>query len=70
MICVAWALGAVLVYAFQARTLDSLVPALFGLAAYVLTKDDGYRPGGGGGGGSVKYWRGRPVDDRPPRRWN
>lgn len=72
VICFAWSLGAVLVYTFQARTLETVVPALFGIAAFILTRGDGYRPrgGGGGGGGNVKYWRGRPVDDRPPRRWN
>jgi len=71
VICFAWSLGAVLVYVFAARGLETLVPALFAVAAYVLTRDDGYRtPGGGGGGGNVKYWRGRRVDDRPPRRWN
>jgi hypothetical protein len=71
VICFAWSLGAVLVDVFAARGLEILVPALFAIAAYVLTRDDGYRtPGGGGGGGNVKYWRGRRVDDRPPRRWN
>jgi hypothetical protein len=71
VICFAWSLGAVLVDVFAARGLEILVPALFAVAAYVLTRDDGYRtPGGGGGGGNVKYWRGRRVDDRPPRRWN
>ena len=69
VICFAWSLGAVLVYVFDARGLDTIVPALFGIAAYALTRDDGYRSGGGGGG-NVKYWRGRRVDDRPPRRWN
>ena len=70
VICFAWSLGAVLVYAFQARTLDTIVPALFGVAAFVLTRDERDRPRGGGRGDNVKYWRGRPVDDRPPRRWN
>jgi hypothetical protein len=71
VICFAWSLGAVLVDLFAARGLEILVPALFAVAAYVLTREDGYRtPGGGGGGGNVKYWRGRRVDDRPPRRWN
>ena len=73
MICCAWAFGAMLVFAFGAYTLDTVVPALFGLAAFVLTRDDGYGTsggGGGGGGGNVKYWRGRRVDDRGPRRWN
>jgi hypothetical protein len=71
VICFAWSLGAVLVDVFAARGLEILVPALFAVAAYVLTREDGYRtPGGGGGGGNVKYWRGRRVDDRPPRRWN
>ena len=70
VICFAWSLGAVLVSVFQARTLETLVPALFGIAAYVLTRNESYRSGGGGGGGNVKYWRGRRVDERPPRRWN
>ena len=70
VICFAWSLGAVLVYVFQARSLETIVPALFGFAAYVLTRDEVQRPGGGGGDGNVKYWRGRRVDERPPRRWN
>lgn len=71
LICVAWSAGVMLVWAFQAWALDPLVPAIFATAAFVLTRDDGYRQGGGGGGGgTVKYWRGRRVDDRGPRRWN
>lgn len=67
----AWSLGAVLVYAFGAYALDTLIPALFAFAAFVFTRDDGYSSRGGGGrGDNVKYWRGRRVDDRPPRRWN
>lgn len=68
VICSAWSVGAVLVYLFEAPGLDTIVPALFAAGAYLLTRDDAYRPRGGGG--NVKYWRGRPVDDRPPRRWN
>ena len=70
VICFAWSFGAVLVYLFVAPDLDTIVPALFAIGAYLLTRDDAYRSGGGGGGGNVKYWRGRRVDDRPPRRWN
>lgn len=71
LICVAWSAGVMLVWAFQAWALDPLVPAIFATAAFVLTRDDVYRQGGGGGGGgTVKYWRGRRVDDRGPRRWN
>lgn len=69
VICVAWSVGVMLVWAFRAWALDPLVPAIFAVAAFVLTRDDGY-PRGGGGGGNVKYWRGRRVDDRAPRRWN
>lgn len=69
VICFAWSVGAVLVRLFDAPALDTIVPVTFGLAAFVLTRDDG-RPGRGGGGGDVKYWRGRRVDDREPRRWN
>ncbi len=68
VICFAWAFGAMLVFAVQAYSLDTVVPAIFALAAFVLTRDDGY--GTGGGGGNVKYWRGRRVDDRGPKRWN
>ena len=70
VICCAWAFGAMLVFAFGAYTLDTVVPALFGLAAFVLTRGDSYGTRGGGGGGNVKYWRGRRVDDRGPKRWN
>lgn len=69
VICFAWSLGAVLVSAFRAYALDTVVPALFALAAFVLTRDDGHSSRGGGGG-NVKYWRGRRVDERRPRRWN
>lgn len=70
VICFAWSLGAVLVYAFGAYSLDTAIPVLFALAAFVLTRDDGYGTRGGGGGDNVKYWRGRRVDDRGPKRWN
>ncbi len=69
VICFAWSLGAMLVCAFGAYALDTIVPALFALAAFVFTREDGYGTRGGGGG-NVKYWRGRRVDDRGPRRWN
>lgn len=69
VICFAWSFGAVLVHLFAAPGLDTAVPALFAAGAYLLTGEDAYRPRGGGGG-NVKYWRGRRVDDRPPRRWN
>ena len=70
VICFAWSLGAVLVWAMQAYTLEGIVPALFALAAFAFTRDDGHgiRGGRGGGGGNVKYWRGRRVDENPRRR--
>lgn len=67
VICFAWSLGAVLVYAFAAFGLETIVPALFAIAAFVLTRDE-IAPGGGGG--NVKYWRGRRVDDRSRDRWH
>jgi hypothetical protein len=68
IICVAYALGATLVYLASAPGLDPIVPILFGAAAYVFTQDAG--AAGGDGGGNVRYWRGRRVDDRDRSRWN
>ena len=70
VICFAWSLGAMLVWAFRAYSLDTVVPVLFALAAFVVTRSDGYgaRGGRGGGGDNVKYWRGRRVDEDPRRR--
>lgn len=72
LICCAWSLGAVLTWAFEAPNLRMVVPALFAAGAFILTRDEGRGAGRGGGGGSgnVKYWRGRRVDDREPRRRN
>lgn len=70
VICFAWSLGAALVYAFDAPGMSTIVPAIFAVAAAVLTGDQGRGPSGGGPGGNVKYWRGRRVDDRTRDRWH
>jgi hypothetical protein len=69
VICVAWSAGAALVWLAAAPVLDTVVPAIFAVAAFILTRGEGYGPRGGRGG-PAKYWRGRRVDDDPRRRWN
>ena len=70
LMCAAWAVGTVLTFGLGVSFADFVVPAAFAIGVYVLTEDLG-QPGGFGGG-SVKYWRGRRVDDdeRPRGRWN
>ncbi|MGH2499219.1 MAG: hypothetical protein ACRDF0_03890 [Candidatus Limnocylindria bacterium] len=63
-IVTAWAIGATIVWALDARGLDPLVPALFAAGAYVLTQEWD-RPARGD---NVKYWRGRRIDDDDDRR--
>lgn len=71
LVCTAWSVGAVITWVVGAPELDTVVPAFFAAAAYVLTRDVavGGR-GGGGGGGNVRYWRGRRVDEPRWKRWN
>lgn len=68
LMCLAWAVGTVITFGLGVSFADVVVPAALAVGVYVLTEDLG-RPGGfGGGGGTVKYWRGRQVDDRAHRR--
>ena len=69
LICTAWSVGAVMVAVMDVPDLDTVVPAIFAAAAYVLTRDVAVG-GGGGGGGNVRYWRGRRVDEPRWKRWN
>ena len=74
LICAAWAAGQVLVYdvftqfAFVPGA-DLIVPAALAIGAYVVTEDLG-RPRVDRG--NVRYWRGRRIDEDPPKRdrWN
>ena len=67
LIAAAGALGQTLA-GLYAPALDFVLAATFGAAAFVLTQDLGRsRPGRG----ELRYWRGRPVDDRDRRdRWH
>lgn len=68
LVCAAWAAGetAILGIGLDLRGLELAVPAGLAVGVYLVTEDLGRaRPSGGG-----KYWRGRRVDDDPPRRWN
>lgn len=75
LMCAAWAIGQVLIYSalFQLDAvpfgLDLVVPAALAIGVYVLTDDLG-RPRFNRG--NVRYWRGRRIDEDPPRRdrWN
>jgi hypothetical protein len=69
--CAAWALGRVLVYDVFGQAgvgsfgVDLVVPALLAVGVYVLTEDLG-RPRFDRG--NVRYWRGRRIDEDPPKR--
>jgi hypothetical protein len=70
LICAAWALGRVIVFSVLAQGsvipgADPLVPAALAIGVYVVTEDLG-RPRFDRN--NARYWRGRPIDDDPPRR--
>jgi len=62
VVSASWAAGSTAMAALQLRGLRDLVGLALAAAAYWLTRDLGRRRRRG----EVKYWRGRPVDDR----WN
>lgn len=64
LVAAAWAAGTVLAPVAGLAAYDDLVSLALAAAAYALTS--GPAAGGGRRGGDVKYWRGRPIDDR----WN
>jgi hypothetical protein len=69
LVCAAFAGGQTAAWAVGAFQVGTLVGAVLGAAAFVLTQDlDRPRTGRG----EIKYWRGRRVDDDDdgPRRWN
>ena len=69
LMCVAWAVGQVLVYAvlvqYSSVPFDLVVPAALAIGVYVITEDLG-RPRFDRG--NARYWRGRRIDDEPPKR--
>jgi hypothetical protein len=70
LMCVAWAVGQVLVYEVLIEVggipgADLVLPAALAIGVYVLTEDLG-RPRFDRG--NVRYWRGRRIDDDPPKR--
>jgi hypothetical protein len=71
LICTAWTIGQMLTLGLSVQGFDVLIPAGLAVGVYVATDDLG-RPGfgGRGGGGSTRYWRGRPVDEKPRDRLN
>jgi hypothetical protein len=71
LICAAFAAGETAAWAIDATSVASIVGAILGAAAYVLTQDIDRPPRGGGRRGEIRYWRGRRIDDdEGPRRWN
>jgi hypothetical protein len=64
LICAAWAIGQVLTFGLSFQGVDFIVPAALAIGVYVITEDLG-RPRSRG---NVRYWRGRPIDDDPPKR--
>ena len=77
LMCAAWALGQVLVYdvlsastsSYLVQGVDLVVPAALAIGVYVVTEDLG-RPRVDRG--DAQYWRGRRIDEDPPKRdrWN
>ena len=69
LMCAAWALGRVLVHGaltqFDPVPFVPIVPVALAIGAYVVTEDLG-RPRVDRG--NVRYWRGRRIDEDPPKR--
>ena len=65
LMCAAWAAGQVLTFGLSVQGLDLVVPSALAVGVYVITDDLG-RPRFDKG--SARYWRGRRIDDDPPKR--
>ena len=65
LMCVAWAVGRILVIGIPIDLADFVVPALLAAGVYVITEDLGQPRFDRGDG---KYWRGRRIDDDRPGR--
>ena len=68
LMCAAWAGGQVLTFGLSVQGLDLVIPAALAIGVYVVTDHLG-RPGIDK---DARYWRGRRIDDDPPKRdrWN
>ncbi len=60
VVSASWAAGSTAMVALQLRGLRDLAAFALATGAYWLTRDLGRRRRRG----ELKYWRGRPVDDR------
>jgi hypothetical protein len=69
LMCAAWAAGQVLTFGLAIQGIDLVLPAALAIGVYVVTEDLG-RPRIDRG--DARYWRGRRIDDDPPKRdrWN
>ena len=69
LMCAAWAVGQVLTFGLAIQLVDLVVSAALAIGVYVVTEDLG-RPRVDRG--DARYWRGRRIDDDPPKRdrWN
>ena len=65
LMCGAWAAGQVLTFGLSVQGLDLVVPAALAIGVYVVTEDLGRPPFDRG---NVRYWRGRRIDEDPPKR--
>ena len=65
LMCAAWAAGQVLTFGLAIQGVDLVVPAALAIGVYVVTEDLG-RPRADRG--DARYWRGRRIDDDPPKR--
>jgi len=69
LMCVAWSIGQMLTIGIPVELANIVVPAALAIGVYVVTDDLGRARVGTG---SVRYWRGRQIndDDRRGGRWN
>ena len=69
LMCAAWSVGQLLTFGLSVPGMDLVVPAALAIGVYVVTDDLG-RPRFDRG--NARYWRGRRIDDDPPKRdrWN
>ena len=67
--CAAWSVGQLLTFGLSVQGIDLVVPAALAIGVYVVTDDLG-RPRFDRG--NARYWRGRRIDEDPPKRdrWN
>ena len=69
LMCAAWSVGQLLTFGLSVQGLDLVLPAALAIGVYVVTDDLGRPPLDRG---NARYWRGRRIDEDPPKRdrWN